>query len=335
MASSGSSLPVSAAYATMPNLPPASSKPATLPPLIINEKIVVSPTTGTRKRILSCVNANYDSKQVIPVKLVKNMASPGGHRPRRRGKKQKQLPEEDFVNNSPSKDSTSMFSDSDEDTMSQSDSPIQGTEFEVEVKTALRRLTKGFFGDKKTKSIGLIRRVTDVETELYGEEDKPETSLKVRVQNLESAIIPAPGDGTVPALSTGPSTSDTDVAQLQQSIQNLTESNEVLAGFASRLQSANRSLQNQLFVQHDRQNFLNLHLGGVDELQDKSPKEEAAAFFNKVLQLKEVTPGDFIKAYRKSNPREYEETVKSEDGSTKNCKYVLLVSCSCVWNQRL
>ena len=65
-----------------------------------------------------------------------------------------------------------------------------------------------------------------------------------------------------PATATG----DDQVASLQKMVKALTEINEVLVGYASHLQSANKSLQNQLYMQHDWQSYLNLHLGGVEDL---------------------------------------------------------------------
>ena len=94
-------------------------------------------------------------------------------------------------------------------------------------------------------------------------------------------------------------------------------SNTVLAGVASRLQASNKSLQNQLYVQKDLQNVLNLLLGGVEELPERSPREEAVAFFKDVLQINHVSTKDFVKAYRKTEPREYEDKIKLDSGQTR------------------
>ena len=48
------------------------------------------------------------------------------------------------------------------------ENPIEGTDFEIEVKTSLCSLTTAFFGNPKTKKVGLIKRVSDVEKDLYG-----------------------------------------------------------------------------------------------------------------------------------------------------------------------
>ena len=52
-------------------------------------------------------------------------------------------------------------------------------------------------------------------------------------------------------------------------------------------------------------------------LEDKSPKEEAAAFFWDVLELPQVKSGAFVKAYQKSGPKEFNENVKLDSGETK------------------
>ena len=49
--------------------------------------------------------------------------------------------------NSPGRSSVNSFSESDNEP--QTDTKVQGSEFEIEVKTSLRRLTKAFFGDKR------------------------------------------------------------------------------------------------------------------------------------------------------------------------------------------
>ena len=103
-------------------------------------------------------------------------------------------------------------------TKSQTDTPIQGSEFEVEVKTSLCKLTKAFFGDKKTKSVGLIKRV---EIKVWF----------VMFKTFEDTLHPdsAASAGSVPASSAG----EDQVASLQKKVAALTESNEVLAGYAS------------------------------------------------------------------------------------------------------
>ena len=42
-------------------------------------------------------------------------------------------------------------------------SQIEGMAFDIEVKTSLRRVTTAFFGNKKTREVGLIKRVGDIE----------------------------------------------------------------------------------------------------------------------------------------------------------------------------
>ena len=91
------------------------------------------------------------------------------------------------VENSPAKSSVVSGSESEDE--SQTDTPIQGSQFKVEVKTSLRKLTKAFFGDIKTKSVGLIKRVEDVEGDLYGKKD-PNKGVVPQVKSLEDTLCP-------------------------------------------------------------------------------------------------------------------------------------------------
>ena len=109
-----------------------------------------------------------------------------------------------------------------------------------------------------------------------------------------------------------------DVATLRQQVVALQTSNRVPTGMASRMQTKNKSLQNQLYVLQDKQNVLNLLVGGVIEVDDATPKQEVLAFFKNILGIKDSTITDFIKAYRKSEPREYLEHVTLDNGTVKN-----------------
>ena len=209
---------------------------------------------------------------------------------------------------SPSNDSD--VSQSDNDSPIQDEEDLEGTPFEIEVKKSLRILTRAFFGDKRSHFQGLVGRVEDVETDLYGG-NNPDRGIKTRFENLENTVKSMSSSCTSATGSVS-----TVAAPAADVVQQLTRSNEVLAGFATRLQMENKSLRNSLYVQKDRQTYLNLHLGGVEVLPTKTPKEEAAQFFKEILELKDVKPSDFVKAYRKSNPRQFEETVKLTTGET-------------------
>ena len=270
--------------------------------VVANEQVVHSPTSGNRKRIITFVNTNFQGDVKKPkINMPKN----------KKNKKNK-----DFTVTSGTNSPRSTVSESDEesresvslDPILDQDTPIEGSPFEIEVKTSLRLLTRAFFGNKKTKTAGLVRRVEDVEEELYGG-DTPSKGLTTRVLELEKAQ-------STPT-STSTEVRATNVAALQDTIKTLEAHNAFLSGATARLQASNKSLQNELYVQKDRQTFLNLHLGGVSVLENKTPKEEAAAFFHDVLELPNVKATAFVKAYRKSGPKEFDKNVKLDSGATK------------------
>ena len=113
------------------------------------------------------------------------------------------------------------------------------------------------------------------------------------------------------------SASTQDVASMEKDIKWLKASNEVLIGVASKLQKTNKSLENQLLVQHDKLNFLNLNLGGVEEVAGVSCKKQAVKFFRDVLGIKDVTESDFVQAYRRSSANTYEEHLELKGGEKK------------------
>ena len=172
-------------------------------------------------------------------------------------------------------------------------------------------MLKQMLSDKEAKKAGVVERLTTVEEEIYGSKGKNKKGLTQRVEDLETKAKMQSGsdslivDGTV---------SNVD---LEQEVELLCLSNAFLVGAASKLQHDNKTLQNQLYIQQDRSNFLNLHLGGVEELPDVSCKAEAVAFFKNILQIKEVTEKDFIKAHCKSKANEYTEEVQDGDRTLK------------------
>ena len=100
-----------------------------------------------------------------------------------------------------------------------------------------------------------------------------------------------------PAIVVDDWASAADTSSVDKSISSLQDSNAVLVGIAARQQREIKSLCNELYIQQDRQNYLNLHLGGVSEVQGKTPKEEAVQFFKEILQMSDITVKDFVKAY--------------------------------------
>ena len=112
-----------------------------------------------------------------------------------------------------------------------------------------------------------------------------------------------------------PDGSAAEIQQLQLQVQALQHSNDVLLGFSSKLQKKAKSLQNELYIQKDRQNFLNLLLGGVHEVEDSTPKAEVTSFFKDILQIPTFKETDIVKAYRKSAPKDFEEHIEDEEGS--------------------
>ena len=49
----------------------------------------------------------------------------------------------------------------------------------------------------------------------------------------------------------------------------------------------------------------------------KTPKELAAKFFQEILELKDTKASSFVKAYRKSKPCKYEESIKLDTGEVE------------------
>ena len=196
---------------------------------------------------------------------------------------------------------------------SQVDSPeIIPMDFQTEVRLTLKQINEALTGDGKSVS-GLVKCVKDIESDLYGG-DKPEKGLKSRMGELEKkfnkcTVTPA----AVTTSTVGSVQSDT-VSKLQEKVSRLEQCNQVLLGVADKLQCKNKTLQNQLYVQKDHQNYLNLHLGGVHECEGKSIKEEVVAFFHDILEMTEVSEADIVKAHRKSEAREYEDTIEDDAG---------------------
>ena len=91
----------------------------------------------------------------------------------------------------------------------------------------------------------------------------------------------------------------------------------MLVGATSKLQYNNKHLQNQLYIQQDRSNYLNLHLGGVQEIEGKSCKHEVVEFFKDILEIPDVTTSNFVRAYRKTNPTSYTEEIRDGSNSVK------------------
>ena len=122
-----------------------------------------------------------------------------------------------------------------------------------------------------------------------------------RVKDLEAAVKTPQAPSTLVALAD---------RAMQCEVVTLRATKKMLVGVTSKLQHNNKTLQNQLYIQQDRSNYLNLHLGGCEELEDKTCKEEAVAFFKNILQLKDISVKDFVKAHRKSSGNQYTEEVK-------------------------
>ena len=240
---------------------------------------MVSPSSGKRKIVLSC-----RSPPPSPKKLkIDDMSAA----PKRLSRNRKNKNNKNNSNNNSSHPNTpatnESVSDSDMEELSElteeldPTSQIEGTAFEIEVKTSLRRLTTAFFGNKKTREVGLIKRVGDVEKDIYGD-GETKVGLKARVETLENNISSTSANSATTS-SSSDAASPVEVAQLQTTIKVLQQSNAFLNGVASCLHAANKSLHNELCVQKDRQNYLNLHLGGMSPQENKSCKEEAAQFF--------------------------------------------------------
>ena len=286
-------------------------------PLVFHERVVVSPSSGKRKIVLSCRSSPQSPKKLKTDDMSTAPKCPSRSRKNKNNK--------NHSNNNSSRPNTpatnESVSDSDMDELSElteeldSTSQIEGTAFEIEVKTSLRRLTTAFFGNKKMKEVGLIKRIVDIEKDIYGDGEN-EAGLKARVETLEN-ITSSTSVISATASSSSDEASAVEVTRLQTTIKVLQQSNAFLTRVASRLQAANKSLHNEQCVQKNRQNYLNLHLGSVSPQENKSCKEEAAQFFQEILGLPQVKPSAFVKVYRKSKPHEFDETIKSDDGSPK------------------
>ena len=226
-----------------------------------------------------------------PSKLIKIM--PGDQNKVKSSKKKKSGGKNKANSNSSSPVIDTEGSDSGDSFNNEENNKNVKQDFQSEVRSALKEITEALKGDGGTQK-GLVKRVTGVEKDLYGG-DKPETGLCTRVQNLESSL----GTAVIVDSGTGSGSATLPIGEVQAlraKIALLEQSNAVLRGFSSKLQRWNKSLQNQVFVQHDRQIFLNLLLGGAHEDEGKSAKEEALAFFHDVLELPTVKEKDIIKA---------------------------------------
>ena len=179
------------------------------------------------------------------------------------------------------------------------------SQMRIEIST----LTLAILGNGKERVKGIADRLNTIEKDIYGDKEA-EKGLKHRVKVLETKVL----KGEVAAWGDAVSTSD--YCTHDNELESLRATNAVLMGFTSRLQRSNKSLQNQLHVQQDKQNYLNLHLRGVAEMDDKSAQEQVAQFFREILELKSITEKDFVKVYRKSKPREYDEGIQDEAGHT-------------------
>ena len=117
--------------------------------VVASEQVVQSLTTGNHKRIITFVDANSHSDVKWP-KLAEMAKSKNKHKNKDRK----------LASGASSPHST--VSESDEDSTSlegilDQDTPIEGSPFEIEVKTSLRLLTRASFCNKKTKTAGLVR----------------------------------------------------------------------------------------------------------------------------------------------------------------------------------
>ena len=136
-------------------------------------------------------------------------------------------------------------------------------DFKTVVKASLCQISADLLGDQESNSKGLIKHVKDVEEEVFGGQN-PKLHLSTRISDLEKKVKAKPaiapqGNSTLQL---------SNQSALQNEITMLRKSNAVLTGVASWLQSQNRSLQNQVYSQQDKQNILNLLVGGVAELEE-------------------------------------------------------------------
>ena len=187
----------------------------------------------------------------------------------------------------------------------------------------LKVLAVALLGDEKQKILGMKSRLDTLENDV-NRTDKKNPGLKSRVTNLEfkwaQHTKKPPTSTPVPA----PTTSAAEVGSVPvsslQDYELLQESYEVLKGFASKIQRSQKSLQNQVYIQQDRQNYLNLQLGGVTHVEDTTCRQQAVTFFKEILSIDEVAESDFVKAYRRSDPRSYTEETKDGSGKTVKLK---------------
>ena len=272
--------------------------------------INASSLSESLKRTLFPTSQDHSVNAPTPSKLIKIM--PGDQNKVKTGKKKKKSGGKNKVNGNISSPVIDTEGSDSGDSLNEENNKNVNQDFQSEVRSALKEITAALKGDGRAEK-GLVKRVTGVEKDLYGG-DKPETGLCTRVQNLESSLGTASlaDSGTVSGSAALPIG---EVQALCAQVALLEQSNAVLMGFSSKLQRRNKSLQNQVFVQHDRQNFLNLLLGGVHEVEGKSAKEEALAFFHDVLELPTVKEKDIIKAYRKTAPKEFDEHIEDEEGN--------------------
>ena len=155
----------------------------------------------------------------------------------------------------------------------------------------------------------MVDRLSKVETDLYSPSGNGQ-GLVSKVELLEKKIQqqPKPSSG----LGSGATATG-----LQKQVAQLQATNQVLIGFAAKLQNQNNHLQNELYIQKDRQNILNLLLGGVSYIEGGTCKDEVLAFYHDILKMTSVKEQDIVKAYRKTQPRSYEEEIKKDQTTTK------------------
>ena len=132
--------------------------------------------------------------------------------------------------------------------------------FEDEMRQSFKTVMELLQGNEETGVTGLVTRVEDLETEMHGDGD-PTKGLVNRVQQLEGKVQPSTINSPSASTSSSHNLSVDSATALKERIAYLEKSNEVLMGISSKLQHRNKSLQNQLYVQKDRQNYLNLHFG--------------------------------------------------------------------------
>ena len=223
------------------------------------------------------------------------------------------------------KKNTVSKSESDNESVIDMEKVVTQAAFQMEVRHSFATITELLKGDGKEVK-GLVNHVETLEDKVNGTKEAP--GLSTRIQALESKAIRVQPPLPFPPV---PSSSSADLAELRAKITILEQSNAVLMGASSCLQRRNKSLQNEVYVQKDKQNFLNLHFGGVQTLAEKSTREEVVQFCHDILKLPHVKEDDIVKAYHKSEVRELEETAEDESGQ----QVVLQVSMPGVMFMRL